>query len=167
MDDIPFSWSEIPERLRRVIEAGRIVRFSDAAYTLGPSSGFTALATENDEAEHMTSLRKNRTGVDNTIFVSTKGYAQHAAGIKIAIDPPDSLSPTCKTASMAIHDFGILGEHVPRHIAEQAEKFIERNREALISYWNYEFDTAELLKRLKQPIGKARAKKARTVRKKR
>ena len=32
----------------------------------------------------MVSLRTERTGVDNTIFVSTKGYAQHAPRIKIA-----------------------------------------------------------------------------------
>ena len=51
----------------------------------------------------MVSLRRDVTGVDNTIFVSTKVYAQHAPRIKIAIDPPDSLNARSKAASMAIH----------------------------------------------------------------
>jgi len=36
-----------------------------------------------DEAGDMTSLRKNKTGVDNTMFISTKGYGQHGPRIKI------------------------------------------------------------------------------------
>jgi hypothetical protein len=42
----------------------------------------------DEEAADMVSLRAERTGVANTIFVSTKGYAQPAPRIKIAVDPP-------------------------------------------------------------------------------
>ncbi len=141
-----------PDRLVREMQAGRTVHLSDMGYTLGPSSGFVDRAGEDDdEAEDMVSLRKNLTGVENTIFVSTKGYARHAARIKIAIDPPDTLSATSKSTSMAIADYRIMGEYVEPRIAEQAKQFIERNREALLSYWNCEIDTAELIKRLKSP----------------
>jgi hypothetical protein len=113
---------------------------------VAPPAILDALA--NAEAEDMASLRKERTGVDNTIFVSTKGYAQHAPRIKIAVDPPHSLNATSKTASMAIHNYSITGEHPPSHVVEQAKQFIERNREALLLYWNCEIDTDQLVKRL-------------------
>jgi hypothetical protein len=77
-----------PDRVVRQMREGRVIRLSDMGYTLGPSSGFALADAENDEAADMVSLRTEVTGVDNTIFVSTKGYAQHAARIKIAVDPP-------------------------------------------------------------------------------
>jgi hypothetical protein len=106
---------------------------------------------ERELAGHMTSLRKKYTGVDNTIFVSTKGYGRHAPRIKIAIDPPDSFNEACESASMAIHDFNIRGAYVAPRIVEQAKQFIERNRDVLLGYWNGEFDTGELFERLRRP----------------
>jgi hypothetical protein len=111
---------------------------------------FAALVDQ--EAEDTVSLTPKETGVQNTLFVSTKGYAQHAPRIKIAIDPPDSFSATSKSASMALHDFKVTGEFVPAHIARQAEQFIELNREVLVDYWECRIATAELLRRI-QPIG--------------
>jgi hypothetical protein len=37
--------------------------------------------------EHMASFRWDSTGVDNTTFLSPKGYARHAARIKVAMAP--------------------------------------------------------------------------------
>jgi hypothetical protein len=90
-------------------------------------------------------LRKDRTGVDNTVFVSTKGYARHAPRIKIAIDPPDSLNAAAKTASMAIH----AGAHMAPDLVEQVKRFIEQNRAALLDYWDNKIDTPELIERLR------------------
>jgi hypothetical protein len=101
-----------------------------------------------DEAADMVSLRRQRTGVDSTIFVSTKGYAQHAPRIKIAVDPPHTFNATAKTASMAIHDFSVTGD-LPPHVAEQAKQFIERNRDVLLRYWDYAIDTDEMIAQLK------------------
>jgi len=143
---------EEPSLLIDEMRQGRVVHFSDTGYTLAPSSGITAMGQVNDEAADMVSLRFDKTGVENTIFVSTKGYAQHAARIKIAVDPPDSFDPTSKTASMAISDYKITGEYLPPRIVEQAKQFIEQNREALISYWNFEIDTDELIRRLKASV---------------
>ncbi len=140
-----------PRLLIREMQQGRVLHFSEYGYTLGPSSGFSQPDHESDEAADMVSLRSGRTGVENTIFVSTKGYAQHAARIKIAVDPPHTLNATSKSASMRIADYKIIGDYLPPHIVEQAKQFIERNREALISYWDCEIDTAELIKRLKPP----------------
>jgi hypothetical protein len=104
---------------------------------------------ESNEAEDMVSLRTQRTGVDNTIFVSTKGYARHAPRIKIAVDPPHTLNATSKMASMAIHDSSITGADLPPYVVEQAKQFIERNRDTLLRYWDYEIDTDEMIKQLK------------------
>jgi hypothetical protein len=60
---------------------GHIIELSDVGYTIIPTPAV-------DEAEDTVSLSKDVTGVSNTIFVSTKGYARHAARIK-----PE---PTCK-----------------------------------------------------------------------
>jgi hypothetical protein len=150
--DIIISSSDFvadPDGLVREMREGRIIHFSDVGYTLGPSSGFSAVGEENDEAEDMVSLPKDVTGVEGTVFVSTKGCAHHVASVKIAVDPPDALNATSKSASMSIADCKIMGEYVDLRLAEQAKQFIGRNREALLSYWNCEIDTAELIKRLK------------------
>ncbi|HEY7296821.1 MAG TPA: hypothetical protein VH684_02700 [Xanthobacteraceae bacterium] len=132
-----------PARLLAELRAGNVVYLSDLGRTL-------ALAEVDEEAADMVSLRFNRTGIENTIFVFTKGYAQHAPRIKIAIDPPHALNATAKSASMAIHDYSVRGEYIPPRIAEQARQFIERNRAALLDYWECEIDTAELIERLKR-----------------
>jgi hypothetical protein len=106
---------------------------------------------EEESAGFMVSLRKDITGVDNTVFVSTKGSGRHAARIKIAIDPPDSFNETSTSASMAIHDFSLIGAYAQPRLVEQAKAFVERNREVLLGYWNGEFDTGELFKRLQPP----------------
>ncbi len=58
-----------------------------------------ALAEQLAEEEllNMASFGKVKTGVDNTIWVSFKGRHRHAARIKVAIDPPDSLDPAVET----------------------------------------------------------------------
>src|SRR5262245_42942614 len=108
---------------------------------------FTELIDEQ-EAEDMVSLTKQETGIANTIFVSPRGYAQHAARLKIAIAPPDTFDTTTKAASMALHDYSVTGERVPPHLARQAERFIELNRAVLLAYWNNQIGTAELLRRI-------------------
>jgi hypothetical protein len=98
----------------------------------------------------LSSLRKDRTGVDNTIWVSPR-MGSHAPRIKIAIDPPDALTPGGKTATMTIHDVVVTGEAVPTHVIRQAEAFINRNRDVLLRFWNGEIDTAEMLDQIQTP----------------
>jgi hypothetical protein len=140
-----------PDRLRQDLEAGVVIELSDVGYTLAPSSAVIWVGDDYDENEEMVSLRSDVTGVENVVFVSPRGRTRHGPRIKIAIDPPQSLDPSTKTASMSITDFSIHGERMPRQVAEQAEQFIDRNRAALMAYWNYEIDTAELIKRLQRP----------------
>jgi hypothetical protein len=105
-----------------------------------------------NEDEDLSSLRKDRTGVDNTIWVSPR-MGSHAARIKIAIDPPDALTPGGKTATMTIQKpHAVTGEAVPTHIIRQAEAFIQRNHEVLLRFWNGEIDTGEMLDQIQKPL---------------
>lgn len=98
----------------------------------------------------MASLSKDTTGVDNTVFISTKAYyPQHAARIVIAADPPRTFNPHSKSALMVIDGYGLTGEYLPPHIIERAKQFIERNREVLLRYWDCKISTAKLLDSLK------------------
>jgi hypothetical protein len=110
-----------------------------------------------EEAEDMVSLRRNVTGVDATVFVSTKGYGQHApACIQIAVGDPASLNAvTAGLAPMAIRDCALTGAAPPPHIVEQAKQFIERNRETLLSYWDGQIDTAELVEQLGRAVARS------------
>ena len=149
---IPSTTAEIaadPQRLIDAMRERRIITLDDVDYTIAPKSAVVFADGEIDEAEDMVSLRKDRTGVDNTVFVSTKGYVRHAPRIKIAIDPPDSLNAAARTASMAIHDYSIAGAHMPPHLVEQAKRFIEQNRVALLEYWDNKIDTPESIDRLR------------------
>jgi hypothetical protein len=144
MTIIPSSSAELmanPARFLEDIRAGHFVYLSDLGRTV-------ALAEADDEVEDMVSLRSEKTGIDNTIFISTKGYAQHAPRIKIAVDPPHTFNATSKSASMAIHDHSMTGAYLAPHVVEQAKQFIDRNREALLDYWEHKIDTAELIERL-------------------
>ncbi|MCC6778819.1 MAG: hypothetical protein IT537_19700 [Hyphomicrobiales bacterium] len=148
----PSSAAEIVEDPQRLIDAMRqrlIISVDDLGYTIAPTSAVALAENVIGEAEDMVSLRTDRTGVDNTVFVSTKGYGRHAARIKIAIDPPDSLVATGKNASMTIHDYSISGEHMPPHLVEQAKRFIEANRPVLLDYWEGKIDTHQLFQRLR------------------
>jgi hypothetical protein len=113
---VPSSSAEImanPARFLDEIRAGHLVYLSDLGRTL-------ALTEADGEVEDMVSLRAEKSGIDNTIFISTKGYAQPAPRIKIAVDPPHSFNATSKSASMAIHDYSMTGGYLAPHIVEQA-----------------------------------------------
>jgi Domain of unknown function (DUF4160) len=69
--------------------------------------------------------------------------------IKVAIDPPDSLSATSQTASVAVHDGSVAEGHIPSHILQQVQEFVRINRGVLMEYWEERIDTRQLDQRLK------------------
>lgn len=103
-----------------------------------------------DDLEETVSYRKNVTGVDHTIFISPKGYARHAARVKVAINPPHSIDPRTAVATVLIADGELIIGQLPRRVLEQVQAFILRNRQALLDYWEYRIDTDELRSRLKR-----------------
>jgi len=104
---------------------------------------------EQQLLEEILCYRKDVTGVDNTIFISPKGNTRHAARIKLAIEPPDSIDPRSKTASVAIGDATVVAGDVSPRLLEQVRQFLEANRDVLLDYWEYRIDTEDLRRRLK------------------
>ena len=142
---IPSSAAEVvadPAEFLRALRAG----VPDFDYRAAAALA-DALADEELLAE-MVSYRKDVTGVDNTVFISPKGNAQHAARIKLAIDPAGSIDPRSKTASVAIADGAVMAGEVPAALLKAAQRFIDLNRAALLDYWEYRIDTEELRQRL-------------------
>lgn len=106
----------------------------------------------DSEAGDMVSLLKDDTGIDNTIFISTKGYvgSRHGPRIKIAIDPPHRFLSGGKQASMSIHDYSVTSdEDVSPILVRQMKMFIELNRQVLLDYWEGRIATRDLLNRVK------------------
>jgi len=104
---------------------------------------------EREQLEEMVSYRGDVTGVDHTIFISPKARTQRAPRIKVAINPPDSLDPSARSASITIHDGNVVAGEVPTVLLKQAQQFIALNRDVLLDYWDYRIDTEQLRKRLK------------------
>jgi len=133
------------------------LREAEVALTLVPQQmPRQALVDISDElAERellgdMVSYRKKKTGVDNTIFISQKGYARHGARVKIAIDPPHSIDVTSETASIEVTTGKVVAGKISNaELLKQVQKFIELNRPALMDYWNARIDTDELAEQLK------------------
>jgi len=109
------------------------------------------------EAEDMVSLPSKRTGVANTIFVSS-GNPRHAPRIKIAVDPPDSFNPRGKSVSMQLHgDNDMVGEVLPpQRVIEQAKRWIKQNHAVLMLHWDNEISGDEAVRRLKPLPGKTK-----------
>ena len=145
-----------PVLLRKELEAGHVVELTDLGAVLTRIEDIHALAdqlAEEELLEHMASFRKDATGVDNTIWISPKGRTRHAARIKVAIDPPDSLNAASETAVVAIHDGSVAEGHIPSHILKQVQEFVKMNREVLTDYWEERIDTRQLDRRLKRIEG--------------
>jgi hypothetical protein len=94
----------------------------------------------------MVFYRKNVTGITHTVFISPRGKAQHGPRIKVAINPPNSISPLGQVATVTF-DCSVVGKIDPE-LAQQVIRFIEINRAVLLEYWNYEIYTDELQQRL-------------------
>jgi hypothetical protein len=152
---IPSSSAEImadPQRFLDDMRRGRIISLTDLGYMIAPTAEIVGLADELAEEElleEMVSYRKNVTGVDNTIFISPKGNTRHAAQVKVAIDPSDSIDPRSKTASVAIADGTVVAGDIPAPLLEQVQRFIAANRAVLLEYWEYRIDTEALRRQLK------------------
>jgi hypothetical protein len=141
-----------PARLIEAMRAGSVISIPDLDYTIVPTTALAELADERaaeELLEEMVSYRKDVTGVQNTIFISPKGNTRPASRIKLAIDPPLSVDPRTKTASVAVADGTIVAGEVPPWLLDQARRFIDANRDVLLDYWEYRIDTDELRRRLK------------------
>jgi hypothetical protein len=115
---------------------------------------------DDAEAEDMVSLPSRRTGVGNTIFISS-GNPRHAPRIKIAVDPPDSFNPRAKNVTMQLHgDNAIDGDKMPpRRVIKQAKRWIKQNFAVLMQHWDNEISGDEVVKRV-VPLPGTRTKRS-------
>jgi hypothetical protein len=137
----------------------RAIRSGDAAplpavpdFDYAAAAALADAAAEEELIGDMVNCLKDETGVDNTIFISQKGYARHAARIRVAIDPPDSINAASKTVSVAIHDGSIVagdGNAISAALLRQVRSFIQINRDVLLDYWDVRISTKQLQARLK------------------
>jgi hypothetical protein len=141
-----------PGRLTSAIDRRQILDLHDRGYVLAPKEAIVELAdalAEEELLEEMVTYRKNVTGIAHTIFISPKGNTRHAARVKIAINPPDSVDPRAENASIAIADGAVMAGEVPLGLLDQVRRFIALNRDVLLEYWDYKIDTDELRRRLR------------------
>jgi hypothetical protein len=137
------------QRFVDAIRAGDVV-VSDVTPAMIRKLAEALDAAEEEDAD-MVNLTPDQTGVDNTVFVSTKWGGRHAPRIKIAIDPPNSFRAGGTNVMMAIHDFSVTRAGLTPQVRDQARRFIEANRPVLIDYWEERISTQELFKRLRVP----------------
>ncbi len=151
VDDIKLSIERLlpPEIVAAMHDA-------DVVLTLSPSKDPNTIVTISDELaereqlEHMVTYRKNITGLNNTVFISPGLAVRHAPSIKVTIDPPDSINPLSKQASIEISSGTVVaGEAPSTEVLKQIQKFVELNRDALLDYWNMRITTDQLQARLK------------------
>ena len=109
-----------------------------------------ALAEEEMLGE-MASFGSAVTGVDNTIFISTKVGVRHGPRIKVAINPAKHLNPGGETASVTFEGNVAAGD-VPSWLLKQVQKFIELNRAVLVEYWELRISTDELQQQLRSRL---------------
>jgi hypothetical protein len=137
-------------RLRQELSEGHAVNLTDVR--LNDIFALADELAEEEQLEHTVTYSKNVTGVDNTVCISTKVHARHAARAKVAINPPDAISPTSETISVSIHDGSVVAGNassVTTTLLDQVRQFIALNKDALIDYWEERIDTDELRQRLK------------------
>jgi hypothetical protein len=137
-------------RLRQKLSEGHAVNLTDVR--LDDIFALADELAEEKQLEHMVTYRKNVTGVDNTVFISPKVHARHAAWVKVAINPPDTISPTSETISVSIYDGSVVAGNtssVTATLLDQVRQFIALNKDALIDYWEERIDADELRQRLK------------------
>jgi hypothetical protein len=137
-------------RLRQELSEGHAVNLNDVR--LDDIFALADELAEEEQLEHMLAYRKNVTGVDNTVFISPKVHARHAARVTVAINPPDTVSPAGETISVSIHDGAVVAGNagsVTATLLEQVRRFIALNKDALIDYWEERIDTDELRQRLR------------------
>jgi hypothetical protein len=46
-------------------------------------------------------------------------------------------------------DGSVVAGEIPPRLLDQARRFVDANRDALLAYWEYQIDTDELRRRLK------------------
>jgi hypothetical protein len=70
-----------------------------------------------------------------------EGKGRHGKRVKVAIEPPDTLSPYGgTTASVAFTGEVVAGDIASSKLLRQVRQFIELNKDVLEDYWEFRID---------------------------
>lgn len=95
----------------------------------------------------MANLFPKHTGLPFVIWISHRGGARHDVRVKVA---PNAKAMTKGLASVAVRpDVRVVKGAIGPQEFNLLRRWIDQNREALISYWDGEIDTEDVLALLK------------------
>ncbi len=95
----------------------------------------------------MANLEKEVTGSDYIIWVSPKGKSRHGARIKVSA--VKGKMDAYNTVSITIEDKPkVIGKGLSKAAKDQAIKFIIKNKEILLDYWEGKILTGRLISEL-------------------
>ena len=98
----------------------------------------------------MSNLRPSDTGIEGTVIWVSEGEfsgvdSQHGPRIKVL--PGTKVTPETRQNAVSVRITNppeFLGD-LPGKVKKQIVKFIDRNRDTLLRYWNSELSTREML----------------------
>jgi hypothetical protein len=103
-------------------------------------------AKQLDDLYFMANIFPRTSGLPFVVWISERGHARHDVRVKVAKGPK---ALPGEMASVAVRpDVRIVEGEMAAGDFELLKTWIERNRQALIEYWNSEIDTAEALGKL-------------------
>jgi hypothetical protein len=103
---------------------------------------------EPDDTFEMANLYPRDTGLPMTIWVSPRGRARHDARIKVCLTPGDRMDAR-NTAVVAIRPRPrLISGALPTRDFDLVARWIARNANTLIDYWNGTLSTVEFVQRM-------------------
>jgi hypothetical protein len=106
-----------------------------------------------DKAEapfEMANLRPVSTGLPMTIWVSERGRARHGPRVKVSLKHGPKIDIENSVSATIEDEPRVIGGKLGKSDYEAVQEYIRINREALLSFWHGEIDTAELIRKLKR-----------------
>jgi hypothetical protein len=103
---------------------------------------------EPNDTFEMANLYPRDTGLPMTIWVGPRGRARHDARVKVCLTPGDRMDAR-DTAVVAIRPGPrLISGALPARDFDLVARWIARNAEALIDYWNGTISTVEFVQRM-------------------
>lgn len=99
----------------------------------------------------MANLRPAETGLPMVVWVSERGGARHDVRIKVSQTHGPRIDPT-NTATVAVRPAArLIAGQLSSADLQAVSRWVQRNRDAILDYWDSTISTAELLQQL-QPL---------------
>ena len=101
-----------------------------------------------DDLFLMANLRPADTGLPMVVWVSERGYARHAARVKVSRTHGERINPR-DTVTFGVQPPGLIAGYLPPADERVVERWITLNEQVILEYWDSQISTAEMLKRIR------------------